>query len=147
MSAERKALRADLLTALAAAQADIPVLAGRPVISAWTQDLSPEALPVIGLAVPLEEREPASQDTDLQELQAIVVVKIAHRGGDDPDLEDALDDIAEDLVGPLEVALMTLRRDVALKSSAIQISKEGSPRIGTLTLTFAAQTWRSRTRP
>lgn len=147
MSVERKGLRADLIAAVTTAQASVAILAGRPIISAWTQDISEGALPVIGIAVPLEEREEVSQDTDGQDLRAVVVVKLAHKGGDSPALEDALDDIAEALVGPIETSLVTGRRDVALKSSAIQISEKGSPRIGTLTLTFSAQTWRSRTRP
>lgn len=147
MSVERKALRADLIAAVEAVQSALPLLAGRPIISAWTQDISEGALPVIGISVPLEERQEAAQDTDGQDLRAIVVVKLRHKGGDSPDLEDDLDDIAEGLIGPIETALMTDRRDVALKSSAIQISEKGSPRIGTLTLTFSAQTWRSRTRP
>ena len=147
MSLQRKAFRAELLAAVAAAQPGIPALAGRPVISAWTQDISAEALPVIGVTVPSEEREPAAQDTDAQDMRGVVVVKIGHKGGDNADLEDALDDIAEAMVGPIESALMTDSRDVALRSSSIQISDKGSPRIGTLTLTFSAQTWRSRTRP
>lgn len=147
MSAERKALREDLIAAVTAARADIPVLAGRPIISAWTQDVDAKALPVIGVSVPAESRRDLTQDAVEQDFRAIVVVKIAHPGGDTPTTEDALDDIAEGLADPIEAALMADGRDVALISSAIEVSGAGSPRIGTLTLTFAAQTIRGRTSP
>jgi hypothetical protein len=147
MSLERKALRADLVAAVQDAASGIFGLAGRPVLSAWTQDVDAKALPVIGVSVPAESRRDLAQDTVEQDFRAIVVVKIAHPGGDASDTEDALDDIAEGLAGPIEADLLANGRDVALISSAIEVSGACSPRIGTLTLTFAAQTTRGRTSP
>lgn len=147
MSAERKALRAALRDAVASAIADHAPLAGRPIISAWTTKIDPSALPLVGVTTPSEEREPLAQDTDGQNFLAVVVVKRAHEGGDGTELEDTLDDDAEALVGPIEAGVQTLTRDFALRSSAIEISGEGSPRIGTLTLTFGAQTTRARNLP
>lgn len=147
MSLERKALRAALIAAVQDAAAVIPGLAGRPVLSAWAQEIDAKALPVIGVSVPAESRRELAQDTVEQDFRAVVVVKIAHPGGDSPYTEDALDDIAEGLADPIEAALMADGRDVALISSAIEVSGAGSPRIGTLTLTFAAQATRGRTSP
>lgn len=147
MSTQRKTLRADLMTSVLAARSAYAPLAGCKVLSAWTQALDPTALPVIGISVPSEQRDAAAHDTDAQEFRAIVVVKIAHKGGDDTDLEDALDNAAEALIAPIETALITETRDAALISSAIDITGSGSPRIGTLTLTFGAQTWRARLNP
>ncbi|WP_127109927.1 hypothetical protein [Pararhodobacter zhoushanensis] len=147
MSAERKALREDLRVAVAAVMAGNPTWAGKSIISAWTTNLSPDALPVIGVATPTEERDAAAQDTDFQTFVAVVVVKRAHKGGDGTELEDTLDDDAEALVGPIEAGVQAQGRDFALRSSAIEISGEGSPRIGTLTLTFGATTTRARILP
>ncbi|MBN8294909.1 hypothetical protein JI664_23260 [Rhodobacter sp. NTK016B] len=147
MSIQRKTLRRDLIVAVSAAADDFPVLAGRPLISAWSKAVDPSALPVIGVAVPTEQREAVAQDSDGQEFRAVVVVKIACPGNDTSEAEDTLDDAAEALIGPIEDALMTDTRDVALISSAIDISDSGSPRVGTLTLTFGASTIRARNIP
>lgn len=154
MSAERKAMRSDLVAALQTAMAAHVPLAGRKIVSAWSQDLDPASLPVVGVAVPLEEREPATMDTDQLEFRAVVVVKAKFAGAsgtDGTEAEDWLDDAAEALVGPVEAALMTDgatdARGVALRSSAIEISGTGSPRVGTLTLTFGVTQLRARTRP
>lgn len=147
MSTERKTLRADLLAAVATARSAHAPLAGCAIISAWTLALDPSALPVIGVSVPTERRDPAAQDTIAQDFQAVVVVKMTHKGGDGPQIEDALDDAAEALADPIEMALMTTTRAVALVSSAIDITGQGSTRVGTLTLTFGVQTWRARITP
>ena len=147
MSTERRALRDALIAAVTDAKVEVPALASRPVLSAWAPVIDPKALPVIGVAVPAESRREIAQDTVEQDFRAVVVVKIAHPGGDTTVTEDALDEIAEALIGPIEAALLVNGRDVALISSAIDLSGEGSPRIGTLTLTFAAQTTRGRTSP
>ncbi|PWE26647.1 hypothetical protein C4N9_20490 [Pararhodobacter marinus] len=147
MSIQRKTLRRDLISAVRRAADDFPQLVGRPLISAWSQALDPTSLPVIGIAVPTELREAVAQDSDGQEFRAIVVVKIACPGDDSSKGEDTLDDAAEALIGPIEDALMTDTRDVALISSAIDISDSGSPRVGTLTLTFGASTTRARNIP
>lgn len=147
MSDQRKALRADLRAAVETVIAGNPSWAGKSIISAWTTNLSPDALPVIGITTPSETREPAATDTDAVTLLAVVMVKRKHSGGDGTEIEDELDDDAEALIGPIEVALMNGARDVALRSSAIDVTSEGSPRIGTLTLTFAIETHRGRTQP
>lgn len=147
MSAERKALRADLLAAVEDVRQTLPEFLDHPLILAWSQNLDPSVLPVIGIAVPSEQRRALSQDVDEQDFRAIVVVKTACPGNDSTQAEDALDDLAEAFGGPVEAALMTDTRDVALQSSAIEISAAGSPRVGTLTLTYAVQTLRARTRP
>ena len=51
---------------------------------------------------------------------------MTHRG-DGPQIEDALDDAAEALADPIEMALMTTTRDVALVSSAIDITGRDRP--------------------
>jgi hypothetical protein len=147
MSSARKALRAELIDALETITLACEPLADVPVISAWSRDLSPDALPVIGVAIPTEERTAAAQDTDETTLTVVVVVKRAAAGDDSTDTEDALDDDAESLIGPLEDAMQGPSRDFALRSSAIDISGEGSPRIGTLTLTFGATILRARNLP
>lgn len=146
MSSTRKALRADLIEALAEVVTGT-ALAAAPVISAWSQSLDPATLPVIGVTVPTEERSPAAMDADEVQITAIIVIKRIAPGDDSTDLEDALDDDAEALIGPLEAAMQGASRDFALRSSAIEISGAGSPRIGTLTLTFSASVWRGRTLP
>ncbi|MBN8291031.1 hypothetical protein JI664_03545 [Rhodobacter sp. NTK016B] len=153
MSAERKALRADLRAAVASAIAEHAPLAGARIVSAWAQDISPDALPIVGIAVPTEGREPATMDTMAQDFRAVVVVKMKAKGlngTDGPEAENALDDAAIALIDPIEAALMRgtgPARDVALQSSAIDISGTGSPRIGTLTLTFGVQSWCARMQP
>ncbi|WP_190305661.1 hypothetical protein [Roseicitreum antarcticum] len=147
MSGERKALRADLRAAIDGIKSLYGPLATAPVISAWAQSLDPKALPVIGVATPSEECSAATQDTTALDLTAVVVIKRVERTGDDGTaLEDALDDDAEALIGPIEAAMQSARRDFELRSSAIDISA-GSPRVGTLTLTFAASDHRARTIP
>lgn len=154
MSARRKALRADLIAAVETSTALYEPLAGRPVISAWAQDLDPRTLPVVGVALPLEQRDPLAMDTESVDYTVIVVVKLgiaSSTNTDGPGGEDALDDAAEALIRPIEDSLIAsgsvTARDVALRSSAIEISGTGSPRVGTLTLTFGVTEWRARTRP
>lgn len=153
MSAERKALRADLRAALASIAAEVPALAGVKVISAWSQSVDPKALPVLGVTVPTEEVEPISFDVEQLDMRAIIVAKVAITGADGtdgPEGEDELDDLALALCAPIEAALIRETgpaRDAELRSSAIEISGTGSPRVGTLTLTFGVQTTRDRTRP
>lgn len=139
MSAARKALRAQAAMALQAILPGTP-LAGARVLSAWRQDLDSQSLPALGFATPSTRFEPASEDTTQSSTTLVLVVKRA--GGDD--LEDLLDDDAEAIGMPLVEALMQVDRGVELTSSAIDISGAGSPRIGTLTLTFDIIDWRDR---
>lgn len=132
MSAARKTARADLKTVIDSLIDLGGPLAGAQIISAWAQNIDAKALPAVGVATPTEQRAPLSQDTDQATIAAVVVIKRA--GGDD--LEDILDDDAEALGPVIEAGLKTTTRDCAMTTSAVDINGTGSPRVGTLTLTF-----------
>lgn len=141
MSALRKAARAALADAVDLAITAIPALAGARRISAWVQNIDPASLPAIGVATPAEERAVGAMNLD--EVRVIGVVVVKRAGGDD--LEDQLDDDAEALIGRLEAAMTAAGTDCDLRSSAMDVSGAGSPRIGTLTLTFDLALWADRT--
>ncbi len=140
MTTARKDARTDAYSALQDIVAATPALDGVTILSAWRQDLDSKSLPAIGIATPSERHERLSQDGTEARIALVVVLKRA--GGDS--LEDALDDDAEALIDPLIAALIRTDRDVMLSSSATDISGAGSPRIGTLTLTFDIVYWRDR---
>jgi hypothetical protein len=140
MSAPRKQVRADLKTVIDGLIAAGQPLAGARVISAWAQNIDANALPAVGIATPSEQRAALSQETDQATITAVVVIK--RRGGDD--LEDDLDDDAEALIPAIEAGLKTTTRDCALTTSAVDINGAGSPRVGTLTLTFQMITFADR---
>lgn len=132
MSAPRKQARADLNAAISGLIMPGGSLAGAQIISAWAQNIDARALPAVGVATPAEQREAIGQGTDQATITAVVVIK--RSGGDD--LEDILDDDAEALIPAIQAALKTTTRDCALATSAVDLNGAGSPRIGTLTLTF-----------
>lgn len=148
MSADRAALRADLRAAIATVQAAHAPLTGARLISAWAQSLDPKSLPAIGVATPAETHEAIAQDTVELRLTAVVVVKRLEPNGDDGTaLEDALDADAAALIEGLEQAVVLRARNFECQSAAIDVSGTGSPRVGTLTLTFGATVWRARNNP
>lgn len=136
----RKAVRAEVYAALNLILTAVPRLSNARVVSAWRPALDVKSLPAIGIATPSERFEPTDQSTTQGRVALVIVLK---RTGDD-DLEDQLDDDAEALIDPLIDALIREDRGVELSSSAIDISADGSPRIGTLTLTFDIIHWRDR---
>lgn len=149
MSAARKVLRADLRDALAAILPGYAPLAGRPVISAWSTDFDASSYPLIGVATPgTTYLDPPAMDTNETIMSAVVVVKRAKPDGTDgTGLEDLLDDDEAALAPALIGALISAQRAVELRSSAINISDTGSPRIGTLTLTFEVTQMVARINP
>lgn len=133
MTHPRAEFRADVRTALLAA----PRFAGFTLLSAWAQNIDAEALPVMAVATPREDKT-LTGHTEAQRVTSVVVV--IKRLGDD-DLEDFLDDDSDAAEIAVLAALDGANQEAVLQSTETRLDGAGDRRVGTLTMTFRVTTW------
>lgn len=102
------------------------------VLKSWGQNLSDENLPAVGVFTPRETTQ--RFDADGPQHSTIVVIQARLRGNDD--LEDLMDD-AGDLLAEVALPVLENAADEAdLTETALDVSGEGSARIGKIELMF-----------
>lgn len=108
--------------------------AGVEVISAWSQNVDADSLPVAGVATPTETKDQDALDSASRTTTVIVVLK--RRGGSD--IEETLDIDSVHVERVALAALRTLGFGADLDSTDIAIDGASEQLIGTLTMTFRA---------
>lgn len=131
--AARTALRASVASAITTAHPDLTR------ISAWVQTVDSDRLPAFAVATPTERHDRNTID-DIGEnsLTLLVMLKRADSGAD---IEDALDDDADDLAPLVLTAVQSAEVDCELTETAIRVDRTGQVPIGTLTLQFTVTSW------
>ena len=129
--------RSQYRAAVRAALVAEPVFAGFTVLSAWSQNIDKDTLPVLGVATPSETKDVDTLGSATVDTQLVVVAKVS--GGED--LEDALDDLSE----PIELAVIGVlddeERQCQLRMTDTVLDGAGEKRVGTITMTFSVVCW------
>jgi len=129
--------RAAFRTAVRAALVADPRFAGFTLLSAWSQNIDAEALPVMAVATPREDKS-LTGHTEAQRVTSLAVV--IKRMGDD-DIEDDLDDDSDAAEIAVLAALDGEHQQAVLQSTETRLDGSGDRRVGTLTMTFQVTTW------
>ncbi|UWQ77609.1 hypothetical protein K3725_09765 [Leisingera sp. S132] len=127
----RSVLRKALRDAVSAA----PEFSGVTVLKAWVNNVDPKALPAFGVFTPRE----LSRKSDATQVLRATDVVVQYRCEGIEDLEDNLDDVSA-LIEALVLPVLADHGegDHQLESTDIDMSGEGSRRIGKLNMTFRA---------
>lgn len=112
-------------------------------IPAWVNSPNEKDLPAFAVAIPKTDVGLEADAVTFRD--ATLVVGVKRVGGDE--LEDCFDDDAEQLELIVFAALQELTSEWFFVGDEIAISKEGTKRIGTLSMTFQARVYTPEGRP
>jgi hypothetical protein len=128
--------RSEYRAAARAALVDLSSLAEFKSMSAWSQNIDADTLPVFGVATPTESKERESHSSSMRSTNLVVVLKTL--GGDD--IEDELDVLSDSVEVAIITALGTASVDCDLQNTTTSVDGQGGSRIGTLSLQFTVIT-------
>jgi hypothetical protein len=107
-------------------------------LSAWSENISADLLPVIGVVTPSERNSPDTHGSN--EKSTLLQVVLKRLGGED--IEDRLDDDSAAMEVLVPAALRGAGVSGVLEETTTAVNGDGDRRIGTLTMSYRVTSWR-----